>query len=219
LATTLAIGATMACTGTYLTTLADVGNKSVTNTAYAKGKAGNTDVQSGKVSATVGLTATKTNETIHNFIERKVDFLASNEPDRARLMRRFDRPQQPAGSLKDDAGPMKLMGSSDAGTTQFSFATSLHQMMQANASAARAKAQSDDPMRLGAMGGVPLYAPATPLDVWVEGHFQKREGDLAQADRSGNFGILYLGADYLVKPWRTRIRQSTMSSRLRKRSA
>jgi uncharacterized repeat protein (TIGR01451 family) len=200
---TLAAGTSTTCTASYVTQETDIANKCVTNVATASGQDGSTTVTSAPATAKVCLTPDKTTETIHNFLERRVDLLASNEPDRARLMRRFDRPQQPVGSLKDEGGPMKLMGSSDANSTQLSFATSLSQLAQANAASAQSKAASagGDPMRLGAMNSAPLYAPAIPFDVWVEGHFQKWDDDLAKADRSGNFGILYVGADYLVRPW------------------
>ena len=46
----------------------------------------------------------------------------------------------------------------------------------------------------------PYYAQNPGLDVWAEGHFQRWEDDQAGGDRSGNFGILYLGADYLLSP-------------------
>jgi outer membrane autotransporter protein len=131
----------------------------------------------------------KTTDTIRNFLNRRIDLLASNEPDRARLQRRFDRMQQPTGSLKDEP-PMKL-GSADGGG--LSFSTSLSQVAQANGQ-----------MKLGARDGVilaPPYPQVPGVDVWAEGHFQRWKDDLGGGDRSGNFDILYVGADYLVNPW------------------
>jgi outer membrane autotransporter protein len=138
--------------------------------------------------------STKTNstgDTIRNFINRRLDLLASDEPDRARLQRRFDRPQQPTVSLKDEP-PMKL-GSDDSSSSRLSFSTSLSQIAQGNGQ-----------MKLGARDGVivaPAYPQAPGVDVWTEGHFQRWKDDLGGGDDSGNFGILYVGADYLVNRW------------------
>ena len=144
----------------------------------------------------------KTTETIRNFLDRRVDLLASDEPDRARLQRRFDRPQQPTGSLKDEP-PMKL-GSAESGTGRLSFSTSLRQIAQANSESKVTAARPDGQMNLGARSGTivtPSYPQVPGVDVWVEGHYQRWEDDLGGGDRSGNFGILYLGADYLANPW------------------
>jgi hypothetical protein len=138
----------------------------------------------------------KTTDTIRNFINRRVDLLASEEPDRARLQRRFDRIQQPTGSLKDEP-PMKL-GSAESGSNRFSFSTSMSQIAQS-----KAAAKQDGRMNIGASDGVmlePTYPQVPGVDVWVEGHYQKWEDDIGGGDRSGNFGILYVGADYLVNP-------------------
>lgn len=239
---TLAPGASATCTAAYTITAADITAGSVTNTAKATGKdPSNTTVSSNEAKATITFDKQghidRTKEVIRNFLNRRVDLLASNEPDRARLLRRFNRqqPEQP-GSMKD--GPMKLGGSAEAGNSRFSFATSFSQMRaQAQAEAAR-KAErakggdaADDPtqdptqtaaldeatgrdgarpgaMRLGAAPDRPHHlmpvtggGPPPTIDVWVEGHFQRWEDDAADADRSGKFGILYIGADYLVRPW------------------
>jgi len=238
---TLAPGASATCTASYTITPADVTNGSVVNTAKATGKdPANQPVVSNEAKATVTFDKKghidRTREVIRNFINRRVDLLASNEPDRARLLRRFNRQQaDPPGSLKD--GPMKLGGSAEGGNGRFSFAASYSQMRaHAQAEAARKAREAENPdeasdaarseqvagfsspafgtgadrsgaMRLGAghdrshqlqpvtQGG----APST-FDFWIEGHFQRWEDDSADADRSGKFGILYVGADYLVRP-------------------
>jgi len=96
---------------------------------------------------------------------------------------------------------MKLMGKSDASGTQFSFGTSLSQIAQANRAAEQKKINSVAPMGLGATSA-PVYYPASPgFDVWVEGHFQRFDDELGGHDQDGDFGILYVGADYLVSSW------------------
>ena len=90
----------------------------------------------------------------HTFIDKRIDLLASEEPDRARLQRRFDRVQQLPPSLKDPA--MKL-GSAEAGAGRLSFSTSMSQISQANAAAAAGKLTQGRPegqMNLGGTDGV-----------------------------------------------------------------
>lgn len=88
-----------------------------------------------------------------------------------------------------------------------SFATSLSQIAQANASSAQAKAEE---VRHGngmmGLGSDAAAFPATAVtsqtfDIWAEGHYQRFDDEIANADRDGRFGILYVGADYLVSPW------------------
>ena len=209
--TTLAPAESMTCTGSYVITTQDLTTCSVTNVATVTGTFGE-QTATASANATIKCDPDKTRHAIRNFINKRVDLLASNDPDRARLQRRFDRPQQPTGSLKDD-GPMKLGGSAENGNARFSFATSLSQMAQANAAAANSKlaasrqdGRQDGRMSLGASGRdetyvSPSFAQVPGVDVWVEGHFQKWEDDLGNGDRSGSFGILYVGADYLVNSW------------------
>lgn len=201
----LAVGESMSCTGSYIITQQDLTTCSVTNVATVKGKLDNIYVTA-TADATIKCDPNKTRETIRNFLNRRVDLLASNEPDRARIQRRFDRPQQ-MGSLKDD-GPMKLSGEADRGNGRFSFATSLSQIASSNAAAANQKmvaARTNGQMNLGAgiegTSVVPAYPTVPGIDVWIEGHFQKWEDDTGSGDRDGNFGIVYVGADYLVSPW------------------
>lgn len=209
--TTLAAGASMTCTGSYVITTQDLTTCTVTNVATVTATLANVVARVAPISSTATATIKcdpdKTREVIRNFINRRIDLLASNEPDRARIQRRFERPQQTT-SLKDD-GPMKLSGEAENGNSRFSFATSISQMAQSNAAAAQQKmaaARKDGQMNLGATDDgrtpvIPAYPQVPGIDVWVEGHFQKWNDDTLGGDRSGKFGILYVGADYLVNPW------------------
>ena len=90
----------------------------------------------------------------------------------------------------------------DVGSSRLSFAFSLSQLMQAQANEEASKA-SAGMMGLGARASnryTPPPVAAPGLDVWIEGHFVRFDDNLGQADRSGNFSVLYVGADYLVKP-------------------
>lgn len=198
-------GASQSCTKSYTIVLADLSNGFITNVGTATG----TDPKGGTVTDTDDLTIRfdknvheeKTKVVVRNFLNRRVDLLASNEPDRARMLRRFRRTPAPGpGSLKD--GPMKLRGSvTGAGNGRFSFATSLSQA-RAHAAASRAhKLAEGTKSGLGLSTQRPVAVAPSSFDFWVEGHFQRWSDDVANADRSGNFGILYVGADYLVQPW------------------
>lgn len=188
------------CTGSYIVQDSDLTACRITNVATAQGETQTTNpLTSNADEATITCTGDQTEIIIRGYLKRRVDLLASNEPDRARMLRRFDRRPAPVGSLKD--GPMKLMGSSDANSTQVSFATSLSQIAQANMAASHKKANSVAPMGLGATATAPTYYPTSPgFDVWVEGHFQRYDDELGGHDQDGKFGILYVGADYLVSP-------------------
>jgi hypothetical protein len=113
-----------------------------------------------------------TNQTIRNFLNTRVGLLASEEPDRARMLRRFDHTPPPPVSLKDQ--PLKLGGPQDNGSTSFS--TSL--------SATRE-----------------YFSQSRGLDLWTEAHFQRWGDNLQGIDRTGDFSILYVGADYLLNSW------------------
>jgi hypothetical protein len=130
----------------------------------------------------------QTQNIIHSFLRHRIDRLVNEEPDRSRIFRRIP------GVLWGDAGAvggggaatpfMALSGSTSDSSAQMTIATSLLQMSQAYAAVADA--------------GPQLAVPA--FDVWIEAHFSQYEDDAGDLDGEGHFGILYLGADYLVTP-------------------
>ncbi len=110
---------------------------------------------------------------------------------------------------RDEQGglsPIRVTGNTD-GASRFSFATSLSQMARVNDDIAARKAKDaaladgGEPMALGA-GKVPGSKRAfSPLDIWAEGHFLSFADNRNSADTDGHFGVFYVGADYIVKPW------------------
>jgi opacity protein-like surface antigen len=124
---------------------------------------------------------TRTSETIRNFMNRRADSLTSEEPDRNRFVRRL------SGSVwggADSSAPLSFSGTSEQAFGRFAFASSLSQI-------AKATAKQN-----------PNAAPEwdQDIDIWVEGHYNHFTQRAPNLNRSGNFGIAYLGADYLLTP-------------------
>ena len=159
--------------------------------------------------------ATPTSPIIRRFLAHRVSLL-SQEPDRSRFLRRIP------GSLWSDDGtssgvagygaPFSFTGNADGLSTTMAFSTSLAQMRSASAQAAAKVAGSND-MPTYVLGyadpnlpGVGMHvkpAPKPPVvansrfDIWLEAHYMTFGADTGNIDSHGNFGILYLGADYL----------------------
>ncbi len=137
---------------------------------------------------------TKTPEVIKRFLSHRLDGLLSEGPDRARMARRLQGNQAPA----EDHQPMKFTASGDERQYTANFSTSLSQMLAAGRAAEARKVAGltgDAALALGQVNDE--LPPPLGLDIWVEGHF-KRFGD--KVDTGGNFGVIYLGADYIVNP-------------------
>jgi outer membrane autotransporter protein len=89
------------------------------------------------------------------------------------------------------------------GTTNLNFSGSLSQL---GAYMARDRASPSNtlngPSKLGYGHGsikdAPLKRPT--FDIWAEGHYSHYEDDVSGGKNDGDFGLLYLGADYLLAP-------------------
>ncbi len=96
--------------------------------------------------------------------------------------------------------PISVSGSTET-TTQLSFSSSLAQIRRSAAEARQqqngAEGSMGPAMGLG-MSSRPAAAPFTPFDIWVEGHYVDFSDDRSNQDSSGHFGVVYLGADYVV---------------------
>jgi hypothetical protein len=137
----------------------------------------------------------RTTETIRNFMNRRADLLTSEEPDRNRFIRRL------TGSLwRNSCGgnnaPFNVTGSSNAQMGTIKFSTSLSEIAQtANRTGSKSlNGRRDNTCR-------PLDSDWNPdIDIWTEAHYNYFTENHLGYGRNGNFGIVYLGADYLYSP-------------------
>lgn len=143
----------------------------------------------------------QTVDRIKTFMHRRADLLLEEEPDRNRLLRRLavsDSDQTTGAGL--DAGlttPFNMRVSGEDRARKLSFSTSLKQLAHAS-SAKMARA-----MALGPEGSFKPAAvlPRDGVDIWVEGHYTHFEDDIGGGDRDGHLGVLYVGADHVIRPW------------------
>ncbi len=83
----------------------------------------------------------------------------------------------------------------------FSFATSLSQMMRYSAEAAQKKArdaQLSDRMALGAGIQPFMHSSFSPFDIWLEGKYSSFRNPHANDDLDGHIGLVSVGADYVL---------------------
>lgn len=146
----------------------------------------------------------QTQQVIRRFLAHRMSLLLSEEPDRARFLRRVP------GALWGDGNnaPFSFSGSSNGLGTEMTFSTSLRQIARAEANANRARAVGDTlpgaalayaKPRLPSKAP-PRLAPDPGIDVWMEAHYLRFGSRLGGVDNDGNFGLLYLGADRLLTP-------------------
>jgi len=155
------------------------------------------------------------------YIHRNLDNLLSNDPDRARILRRLDGTPEPGlkdggsygdaggssvpGGLKDPVRSElgRLQGRSDianaAGMSDIKVSASLSQM-QADAAAREREKLTEAGLVYNPPYGYNVAVLQPRLDVWVEGHIAKYTDGLGGIDREGNFSILYAGGDYVIRP-------------------
>ncbi len=86
-----------------------------------------------------------------------------------------------------DIGPPRL---EDADTRQWQFSTSMSELSRHYASA-----QTRSGYHLGVAGGA---AQPSPFDIWIEGTYADFSDDGFASNADGHFGLLALGADYVV---------------------
>ncbi len=142
----------------------------------------------------------QTVDRMKTFMHRRADLLLEEEPDRNRLLRRLAVSE---GGQGTDAGlaaglttPFNMLFTENGGARKLSFSTSLKKLAHAS-STKMARA-----MALGPEGSfAPAVLPRDGIDIWVEGHYTHFEDDIGQGDRSGHLGVLYVGADHVIRPW------------------
>ena len=146
-----------------------------------------------------------TQRVISNFLKHRNELLATHEPDRSRFIRRMPGSLWGEGEQMQQGGvggAVALYGVDSENSTRLSFGTSLSQFIGARANPPARDGGDEPAMALGALPKAPRPAASSTggLDVWVEGHFSDYRDRAGGLRSTGHFGILYLGADYLVTP-------------------
>jgi hypothetical protein len=169
--TTLNPGQEMNCTGSYTTTLDDVRNGGVTNTATVTSMTVSQVVVSSTTSLTVGfdpdVIRKKTLKAINSFLKARAQLILSNQPDRRRIMNRLSP---------------RLYECS--GTPNGSITPSLTGSVNVNASVSTNE----------------LCMNTNDFDFWSEihaGYYSTWQNDRFTRNQ-GAFDISYFGVDYLV---------------------
>lgn len=170
-ATALNPGASMACKGTYVTTIKDVQQGGVTNIGTATAAAPNGTTLSVQSAFTVefnpDLIRKKTLSAVRNFLSARTQLILTASPDRYRLIRKLSQQKKACtdtgsfGNIRPTSNGATLNGS--ISSSQFSI----------------------NPTR---------------LDLWVEVHGAYYNQNRFENSRHGNFGVLYVGLDYLFMP-------------------
>ncbi|NKB52689.1 MAG: hypothetical protein GKR97_10750 [Rhizobiaceae bacterium] len=146
-----------------------------------------------------------TQKVIRNFMADRLDQIASGDVSLAqRLINRsgrFDLPVNVNGFQLISAGLHEL-GVRGAGINPLQSAsveTSLHQMLSYQHQQQQAHTAAFDPI-LPTPGGADAdpgeNTIASRFDIWLNARYAR----VLNEDRSGDFGLIYLGADYLVSP-------------------
>ncbi len=131
----------------------------------------------------------RTQSLIGNFMRRRADQIAANDPALHNRLRSQE------GNAADAVQPFALQGNGTAEGGQAAFATSLRQI-----ALAQTKAKSDNQAELAGMmslGQASLSAAKgaraqNEFDLWMQGKWVYIDGD----DNPSDLGLLYVGADY-----------------------
>ena len=151
---------------------------------------------------------TDTQQVIRRFLSHRMSLLESEGPDRARFIRRVPGSlwgdDNSSGAMASNDRPFSFSGSTAGANTRMVFSTSLSQMMRAGE---KADEQKEAASGVGAMAyaGMPRKAPPlnpqrSAFDLWLEAHYLTFGSNLGNVDNDGNFGVVYVGADYLLTP-------------------
>jgi hypothetical protein len=123
--TTLPLGASTTCTGSYMTTAADVLAAGISSTATANGMFGTTAVSSAAVQTTLQIDANAvrqaTQSAIRNFMNRRAEVLTSVQPDETRKHRQLPGWLFGNNTEEPDVEPEKskvARGNTDAPSTE-----------------------------------------------------------------------------------------------------
>ena len=137
---------------------------------------------------------TQTQQIIGRFLAHRLSLLIGQGPDELGFLRRV--PNALWGGAAAGGGatqPLSFSGTSTASGDRIDFATSLGQMMQA-------QADKD------AIGSALAYAkpaksrinPEPTINAWIEAHFSSFRSKDGGLDNRGRFAVVYAGVDYLL---------------------
>ncbi len=179
----------LTCTGGRLPTTIDLGSR----TANVGLDAGEAITCTFTNSFDQALHRTQTQQVIGRFLAHRLSLLGQG-PDELGFLRRV--PNALWGNAAAGGGatqPLSFSGMSTASGNRIDFATSLSQMM-------RAQADKD------AIGSALAYAnpaksrinPEPTINAWIEAHFNAFRSKDGGIDNDGRFAVIYVGADYLI---------------------
>jgi len=98
-------------------------------------------------------------------------------------------------SSPSSRAPFRLTGGNDS-ALQLEFATSLSEIRKSNALKDRAKLEAAQDQSLGLIDTA--GAPFSPFDIWIEGRYTSFSDSEDAHDLDGHFGMMTVGADYVV---------------------
>jgi len=183
------------------------GNGTFGFTITANDGASNTGSQAYTIMIGTGFIEQRTAEVNRNFLQHRADMVTSQEPGRVHNFRRLGdslmggNGGSGAQMLGGGGVPFNLgmTPNADGGVSKVTFSTSLQQMLQAKRSD-RFSADGTGRMALGgANSSYSANIENQNFDFWVEGHLSFFDYDTAGTD--GGASLVYVGADYLVRPW------------------
>ncbi len=178
-----------------------------------------TTVDVGNRAATVGLDAgesitctftntfaaeqhrTQTQQVITRFLAHRLSLLIGQGPDQISFLHRV--PGSLWGNSSGGNGstqPLSFTGSTAAYGDRLDFSTSLGQMMRAQAGADKDEIGSVLGYAKKSAKTKPQIIPEPVINAWVEAHYAAFRASNGGVDNDGQFGIVFVGADYLVTP-------------------
>jgi Autotransporter beta-domain/Bacterial Ig-like domain (group 3)/IPT/TIG domain len=120
----------------------------------------------------------------------------------------FPMPAPLGGILANDSaaqggainlGALRMNGTVD-GASSFGFSTSLRDLYRHGAELRALKAEGGDALGFGGGAGPTPGAHLSPFDLWIEGKYASFRDKRTTTDLDGHFGIVTIGADYVLNP-------------------
>jgi hypothetical protein len=136
---------------------------------------------------------TQTQQIIGRFLAHRVSLLLGQGPDEIGFLRRVPNALWVGSAAGGAVQPLSFSGTSTASGDRIDFATSLRQIIQA---------QADKDAIAGALAyAKPAKAriePEPTINAWIEAHFSAFRARDGGIDNDGHFGVVFAGVDYLV---------------------